>query len=695
MMRFCIDCFLVFAGWLVIPQWACAVSPIPEEMAEARRFAAVHFEGKEEPEPALENRFTFGKDFFSFTYDGKSAGDCLGSWDLQRESQAMDENRTRHTLTYTDPNTGVVFRCAAVEYRDFPAVEWTLYFKNSGDKDTPILENIQGLNMILHRGEDGEFILRGSQGDACMPDSYAPYEQVMVHNMRRRFAPDGGRPCDMAFPYFNVAGPGGGVILAIGWTGQWSAFFQRNQDKDLRITAGQELTRFYLKPGEEVRSPLMVLLFWKGEDAVRSQNLWRRWMLTHNVPRQLGDKPLRPILTYCTYGTLRWGNNNEQIEKFFIDELAKQEALPDYWWMDAGWFPGGQGQWMVDRDRFPNGLKAISDYVHERNMGLIAWFESESAYPWSITAKSNPDALLKIPWDPSLQYIVNLGEPSARQWLTDCIDKLIHEEGIDVYRQDFNMAPLGRWRANDAEDRQGITENLHVQGYLAFWDELLRRNPKLWIDSCAGGGRRNDLETLRRAVPLLRSDYQDFYGHPSCDNGNQGHTYGIASWFPYFGHNMMLNMQQYLYQTRSYMCPAFGIQFDIRKNEVDWDIYRRLIRQWRQVADCYLGDYYPMTPYSLLTTDWIAWQFHRPDQPDRPDGMIQAFRREKCSRDSLQIKPNGLEADATYTLTNLDVPGNTEMTGRDLMEKGLVITIQDQPGSAIITYKKLSTTDKK
>ena len=62
------------------------------------------------------------------------------------------------------------------------------------------------------------------------------------------------------------------------------------------------------------------------------------------------------------------------------------------------------------------------------------------------------------------------------------------------------------WIRNEAEDRIGAIENLHVQGYLKFWDELILRNPGLWIDSCASGGRRNDLETMRRAVPLHYTD---------------------------------------------------------------------------------------------------------------------------------------------------------------------------------------------
>ena len=98
-----------------------------------------------------------------------------------------------------------------------------------------------------------------------------------------------------------------------------------------------------------------------------------------------------------------------------------------------------------------------------------------------------------------------------------------------MYRQDFNIDPLPYWRAADAPDRQGITEMKYVEGYLAYWDELLKRHPKMFIDSCSSGGRRNDVETLRRAVPLLRSDW---YNSPE---GQQCQTYGLSLWFPFQG----------------------------------------------------------------------------------------------------------------------------------------------------------------
>jgi hypothetical protein len=67
---------------------------------------------------------------------------------------------------------------------------------------------------------------------------------------------------------------------------------------------------------------------------------------------------------------------------------------------------------------------------------------------------------------------------------------------------------------------------------------------------------------------------------------------------------------------------------------------------------------------------------------------VQAFRHIDSLYESARVRLHGLDKDAVYTLTNLDLPGTTEMTGRELSETGLVIAINEQPGSALITYKK-------
>ena len=168
-------------------------------------------------------------------------------------------------------------------------------------------------------------------------------------------------------------------------------------------------------------------------------------------------------------------------------------------------------------------------------MKILVWFEPERVAPGTWLSEHHPEWLLSTRHDQRRpgagndNRLLNLGNPAARQWLTEHVDKLVTGQGIDLYRQDFNINPLSFWQAADTADRQGITENHYVCGYLAYWDELRRRHPSMLIDSCASGGRRNDLETMRRAVPLWRSDYAyEAIGH-------QGMTYGISLWLPYHG----------------------------------------------------------------------------------------------------------------------------------------------------------------
>ena len=75
----------------------------------------------------------------------------------------------------------------------------------------------------------------------------------------------------------------------------------RDGQNGLRIMAGQESTRMVLKPGEEIRPPLIALLFWAGNEVNRAQNTWRRWMLAHNLPRPYG-KPVKPVFSGCATG---------------------------------------------------------------------------------------------------------------------------------------------------------------------------------------------------------------------------------------------------------------------------------------------------------------------------------------------------------------------------------------------------------
>ena len=206
------------------------------------------------------------------------------------------------------------------------------------------------------------------------------------------------------------------------------------------------------------------------------------------------------------------------------------------------------------------------------------------------------------------------------------------------------------------------------------------------IDSCASGGRRNDLETLRRAVPLLRSDYQAFDGNPAFAPGNQGHTYGLSSWIPYYGQGVYYSERHFVYSARSYLSPAFGVACDVRKPGADWALIRRVAEQWRQVAPCFLGDFYPLTPYHLNDDVWMAWQF---DLPERGEGMVQAFRRDNSPYEVCRLKLCGLDPEARYRVTDLDASAPKEVVGRDLMQTGFPVSLPDRSSAALLRYERL------
>jgi alpha-galactosidase len=276
--------------------------------------------------------------------------------------------------------------------------------------------------------------------------------------------------------------------------------------------------------------------------------------------------------------------------------------------------------------------------------------------------------------------LLDLGRPEARRWLTDHVDGVLREQGISLYRQDFNMDPLAFWRKNDTADRQGMTENLHVQGYLAYWDALRSRHPQLIIDSCASGGRRNDLETMRRAVALHPTDYN--YSHLAV---KQAFHYSLFQWLPYFGSNTLPVDNVTTYALRSGHGMAVVLGYDLRNKGLNFDLLRKQVDQWRQIVPCYAGDFYPLTAYSIDESVWIAWQFHRPEQDD---GVVQAYRRANCEEATKTFRLGGLDPAAHYDVTDLDGKGPSRKSGRDLMEKGLTVSAKEKPSAAVIVYKR-------
>jgi len=626
---------------------------------------------------------------FSFTYGGNSSAELLPTWTRDVQSEPIDDDRTRHTVTWTDAATGLGVRLEAIEYLDFPTVEWTLYFRNSGDADTPILESILPMDTGWRRSPGGEFVLHHNVGSPANRSDFGPLLTPLGANATFHVAAAGGRPTNSDMSYFNLEWAGEGRIVAVGWPGQWASDWVRDGGVGLRLKAGQELTHLRLLPGEEIRTPLMVVQTWQGGDWIRAQNIWRRWMMAHSMTRPGGNLPEPAFRASSSRAYEEMKGANEENQIMHIDRYEEEKLGLDTWWMDAGWYVQEHGwpqvgTWEVDPARFPRGLKPISDHAHERGIEILVWFEPERVAGDTWLTKNHPEWIL----GGAGGGLLNLGNPEAWNWLVEHVDQLITEQGIDVYRQDFNMDPLGHWRGNDAPDRQGITEIRHVEGLLAYWDELHRRHPDMLIDTCASGGRRIDLETLRRAVPLWRSDYAyEPIGH-------QCMTYGISMWVPYHGTGTVAcsNAGYYgggatpvePYAFWSNAAPSLGSGMDIRQREMDWVAVRKLLDEWRAVNPCYYGDFYPLTPYSQDEAQWIGWQF---DVPERGEGMVQVFRRGQSPYEAARFPLRGLDSEQTYEVTDLATDEPKRMSGEELLGKGLLVAMPERPQAAVLRYR--------
>ncbi|MEM8944705.1 MAG: hypothetical protein AAGD11_05925, partial [Planctomycetota bacterium] len=139
--------------------------PVTEaELARSKQWAVGKFSGKVTELP------------FSFVYGDQSSRDLLPNWTRTAESKSLDEHRTQHRVTLTDPETQLIVRCVAVEYHDYPAVEWTVYFRNDGPKDTPLLSEILAVDLSLRRGGTAEYVLHHNKGAPASGTDYQPFE---------------------------------------------------------------------------------------------------------------------------------------------------------------------------------------------------------------------------------------------------------------------------------------------------------------------------------------------------------------------------------------------------------------------------------------------------------------------------------------------------------------------------------------
>jgi alpha-galactosidase len=534
----------------------------------------------------------------------------------------------------------------------------------------------------------GDIVFHHSHGSTGTATDFLPIDDLLAPNQEIRLAPVDGRSSDTTLPFFNLEWPGGGVVGTIGWTGQWSMRVHRDTGSTLTLQAGQQSTHLSLRPGERIRTPRLLLLAWRGSDRMHGHNQFRRLLRRHYLPRINGELPIPPLTqnTWFTYTA----NGITELNQLEVIRSAATLGVECYW-LDAGWFeggwPNGAGSWTPRREAFPRGLAPLAKAAHAKGMKFVLWFEPERVCPGSRIAREHPDWVMHVPPGQQITPIQNLGEnelfklgdPKARAWMTDLLSQGIKDWEVDIYRQDFNIfGALRFWQAADAPDRQGMAENLHIQGLYAMWDDLLKRHPRLIIDNCASGGRRIDLETLSRSLPLWRSDSQ-CVGRPMPVQ-DQVQTAGLSLYVPLHAAAVWSFDP---YEWRSGATTGANLCMDHRAANFNKAAARRILQETMNLRPLWLGDYYPLTAINLDPSQWCAWQF---DRPDLGKGFAMYFRRPNSKYVTLESGLRALDPKAIYEVALLDSNKKKSLTGKELAT--MPITIRKAPESLLLTYQR-------
>ncbi len=648
-----------------------------------------------------------------FEYGGKTVN-CLDENSLRHVSSVIERNGPVETTDMkfaVDDNLTMTVKM--VHYYTHGATEWTVRFRNDSDADSKRISNVR--TVIDFEGEKPT--LDGNLGDH--ENMYRPYhyeiEREDVH-----FLNDLGRATHRFFPYFNLGYGDKGSMLAIGWGGNWEAFFRKTQNGVQYEGKSVFDLDSYLKPGEEIRSALFALCEYTKRDEDYATNYWRDWFIKYNAPKaDAKGTPFSPITTYSFAGDTGLPNSDGSIsERYYtwrptVDKIEEEKLDVDIAWLDAGWYIAPDlgsakpyvrghdwwdtvGTWEPDPVKWPGEtLAERGNYIHSLGMKNLIWFEPERVtflddlvknfgykYEWAIHAPGNP-------------IVNNIGNPECFEWTANRICKVLEHNHFDIYREDNNSDPGKLWSYLDnleGEGRKGFTECKLIDAHYRLWDRLiectLENGGCGFVDSCASGGGRNDLESMRRGFPFLRSDADRTSTARRISMG-----YSFSKWIPINGalvsekaQELSSNRKNDIYTWRASYLPILNLSMSPTRNpNEDFDGIRKGVKEWRSISELLLKDYYTLTDWHPENYDEAISATAYFD-PEKEEGIIILLRQDHCEYDKVTVKLPFAEDGRDYSLTDAD-SGETVSVKGDVLKNGYEFTLPEKRTSKLITIK--------
>jgi alpha-galactosidase len=474
---------------------------------------------------------------------------------------------------------------------------------------------------------------------------------------------------------------------ALAWSGSWRITVERTQLDAVRVTGGFNPFDFgyKLNPGESLDTPI----FYGGYSDLGlggASRLLHRFEIARILPHAPDPRP-RPVIY-----------NSWEATEFNVNE-AGQEAIAekasslgvDRFVMDDGWFGerkndhAGLGDWTVNAEKFPHGLKPLIDKVHSLGMDFGLWVEPEMVNPDSELYRKHPEWVLNFPARPRSesrnQLVLNLARADVREYVEGFLDKLLTENDIAFLKWDYNRnwSEPG-WDQVPAEEQKRVYVEF-IRNLYAILADLRKKHPKIEIESCSGGGGRVDLGILRYADEVWPSDNTDPFDRLSMQDG---FTYAytpqiMMAWVTDSPHWLNGRATSLTYRMLSSMQGSLGIGANLNHwSPEDFATAKRLIAAYHSVQRTIVrGDLYrlisPRNGSEFSVTETVS--------SDKNQAVVFAFTHStQEGRGFPLLQLQGLDNDAEYKLTWIDgkaLAGTPESaSGAWWMRHGLQIDLR-------------------
>ncbi len=401
--------------------------------------------------------------------------------------------------------------------------------------------------------------------------------------------------------------------------------------------------------------------------------------------------------TWFAYGT----RIDERVVRREMEKAARMGV--ELFTVDAGWYAGGGGvwdfssglgDWRADPERFPSGLRALSDRAHELGMKFGLWIEPERVDLATVDAEGLAGERMLATaggrFDPSAANgeaqtaQICLGDAEARAWVLEALVRLIDEARPDYLKWDNNF-----WiNCDRASHGHGAKDGnfAHVKGLYAILGELRRRYPALVIENCSGGGNRLDLGILE----FTDSAWMDDVTAPSAHVRHN--LQGLGRIFPpaYLLSFVIDAEAESIHDPgsrslgfRSRMTGMLGLT--LRSSDLGDE---ELAEMGKEIAAAKEVRAAVPVAAELLLTDQAradgASDLDAVELLSMTTGAAAVFAYAQAGVDAYRVRLAGLDAGLRYRLSTLAGQPLGEATGADLMDAGVEIVNTSDSGSSIL-----------